>query len=329
VTPTVSSNTKAILLLTAPLAVGKERGDDEILKPAEYRALAARLRELGREPADLVAAGDSDLLDQCASSVDGGRLRRLLSRGFLLSQAIEQWQSSAIWVVSRADSEYPKRWKTRLRDHAPAILFGCGPQSLLDPGGKAGGLAVVGSRNVDAALLEYATSIGRLVAEARRPIISGGARGVDEAVMLGAGAAGGTVIGVLADSLQRTVMKREWRDLIVNGQAVLVSPYDPRARFNVGHAMARNTLIYALADAALIVNAEKDKGGTWAGATEQLRQRTLVQVYVRSTGARSAGLDALRALGAKPWPNPTDAAGLERALAEAPSGPASSNLFGA
>ena len=34
--------------------------------------------------------------------------------------------------------------------------------------------------------------------------------------------------------------------------------------------MQRNKLIYALADAALVVNAEKDKGGTWNGAIEQL-----------------------------------------------------------
>ena len=48
------------------------------------------------------------------------RLQRLLSRGFLLSQALEQWQSRAIWVISRADAHYPRRLKTRLREDAPA-----------------------------------------------------------------------------------------------------------------------------------------------------------------------------------------------------------------
>ena len=44
-----------------------------------------------------------------------------------------------------------------------------------------------------------------------------------------------------------------------------------------------------------------DSGGTWAGAVEQLR-RYPTPVYVRSTGAPTAGLDALRERGAMPWP---------------------------
>jgi predicted Rossmann fold nucleotide-binding protein DprA/Smf involved in DNA uptake len=41
-----------------------------------------------------------------------------------------------------------------------------------------------------------------------------------------------------------------------------VSPYDPSAGFNVGHAMQRNKVIYALADAVLVIRAEFEKGGT-------------------------------------------------------------------
>ena len=36
--------------------------------------------------------------------------------------------------------------------------------------------------------------------------------------------------------------------------------------------MQRNKLIYALADAALVVNSDYEKGGTWAGAVEQLER---------------------------------------------------------
>ena len=50
-----------------------------------------------------------------------------------------------------------------------------------------------------------------------------------------------------------------------------------------------------------------NKGGTWAGATEQLDKLRLVPVYVRSTGVSSRGLDALRSKGALPWPEPHSA----------------------
>ena len=144
-----------------------------------------------------------------------------------------------------------------------------------------GGLAVVGSRQVDDALVEYTEGIGRLVAKARRTLVSGGARGIDQAAMRGALEAGGKVAGVLADSLERTAMNREHRNLLMDGQLVLISPYDPSAGFNVGNAMQRNKLIYALADAALVVSSDYEKGGTWAGAVEQLEKLQLVPVYVR------------------------------------------------
>ena len=74
--------------------------------------------------------------------MDANRLQQLLERGFLLSQVIERWQARAIWVLSRADAEYPRRLKHRLREDAPAVLYGCGDISLLETGG----LAVIGSR---------------------------------------------------------------------------------------------------------------------------------------------------------------------------------------
>ena len=75
--------------------------------------------------------------------------------------------------------------------------------------------------------------------------------------------------------------------------------------------MQRNKLIYALSDASLIVSSDLNKGGTWAGAVEQLDKLKFVPVYVRSTGTSSAGLDALRRKGAQPWSNPQDADAFE------------------
>lgn len=306
----LSANTQAILLLTAPLIAGREEPSDDLLTPGEYKRLARHLREQQRQPAELLLPDAGELIDSCLHVVDTNRMRRLLARGFSLSQAVERWGARAIWVVSRADADYPKRIKARLKDDAPAILYGCGDADLLD----AGGLAVVGSRNVDDALVEYTEGIGRLAAKARRTLISGGARGIDQAAMRGALEAGGKVAGVLADSLEKTAMNREHRNMLMDGQLLLVSPYDPSAGFNVGNAMQRNKLIYALADVALVVSSDLNKGGTWAGAVEQLDKLRLVPIYVRSTGEMGKGLEALRNRGANAWPNPDDADGFEAAL---------------
>lgn len=299
----LSPNTQAILLLTAPLIAGGDASSTELLTPGEYKRLARHLRDIQSQPADLIASGATALLDDCGAVIDKDRLQRLLGRGFLLGQVVERWQARAIWVVSRADAGYPRRLKARLRDDAPAVLYGCGDGRLLD----AGGLAVVGSRDADDALIHYTMEIGGLAARAGRAIVSGGAKGVDQAAMRAALEAGGLVSGILADSLERTAMNRDHRNKVMDGQLVLISPYDPGAGFNTGHAMQRNKLIYALSDAALVVNADVRKGGTRAGAIEQLGKFRFVPLYVRSTGAPSAGLDALRSEGALPWPNPRDA----------------------
>ena len=305
--PTLSPNTQAILLLTAPLIAGRGTSSSELLTPGEYKRLARHLREIQRQPADLVSPEAADLLRACQPVIDESRLQRLLGRGFLLSQVIERWQTRAIWVVSRADAEYPRRLKARLREDAPAVIYGCGDMGLLETGG----LAVVGSRHVDDSLIDYTMAVGRLSARAGRTLVSGGAKGIDQAAMRGALEAGGKVSGVLADSLEKTTMNREHRNLLLDGQLVLISPYDPSAGFNVGNAMQRNKLIYALADASLVVSSDLNKGGTWAGATEQLDKLKFVPVYVRSTGEPSTGLDALRKKGALPWPNPQDVDALQ------------------
>ena len=301
---TLSLNTKAILLLTAPLIIGrgKNKGLVDPLTPAEYAKLASYLQQTGRQPADLLEPDANQLLGDCQPIPDPDRLRRLLERGFLLSQVVEHWHARGIWVVSRADETYPQKLKTRLKRHSPILLYGCGDSEILN----SGGLAVVGSRHVNDSLLEYTQDIGRLVARDGRTLISGGARGIDQAAMRGALEADGKVTGVLADSLERMVMNREHRNLLLEEQLALVSPYDPNAGFNVGHAMQRNKVIYALADAALVVNAERNKGGTWAGAKEQLETLRLVPIFVRSTGEASSGLEALKNMGAQPWPNPEE-----------------------
>lgn len=300
----LSSNTKAILLLTAPLLVGRGKGAARPLSVSEYDKLEYRLRDdYSLQPADLLRPGADDLLHECRHGLDNARIRQLLGRGVLFSLAVKHWQDRAIWIISRLDKDYPRRFLKRLGRLAPPVLYGCGDKTLLGNGG----LAVVGSRKVSDDLKEYTKRIGRLAAAAQCTVISGGARGVDRAAMHGALTEGGTVVGVLADSLERAAMGRGNREALMGDRLVLISPYDPRAGFNVGNAMQRNKLIYGLADAGLIVESDYDKGGTWAGAVEQLEKLRCVPIYARIDGEISKGISELQRKGACRWPAPKTA----------------------
>lgn len=302
----ISANCQAILLLTAPLMVGKVSTRAELLKQSEYTNLTRFLKHEGFQPSDLLHA-QSTALRQAENLFVPGRLTSLLGRGFQLAQALDYWSARSIWVVSRADAGYPKRIKSRLKHEAPPVMYGCGDLNLVDNGG----LAVVGSRDADDEVLRYAQRAGERAASAGRGLISGGAKGVDSAAMDGAETLGGIVCNVMAEGLAQAAISRRFRDGLQKKRTLLISPYDPSAGFNVGHAIARNKFIFALADVGLVVNSDLERGGTWAGAIEQLRKLHFVPLYIRSSGKRSAGLDALLREGALPWPEPQDVETLE------------------
>ena len=296
----LNPNAQAILLLTAPLLIGKSKQSMKPLSLTEYNKLAWHLRETEQQPQDLFDPGALREVNKSWPKLEIERIHRLLGRGFLLAQVVERWRARGIWVVTRVDGDYPHKLKKRMREKAPPVLYGCGNRGLME----GGGLAVVGSRHVNEDLIRYTESVGHLAAEADLGIVSGGAHGVDQASMRGALTAGGRALGVLSNSLERAALNRNNRAPLMEGRLVLVSPYDPAVRFQVWNAMDRNKLIYALADAALVMNSDHGKGGTWAGATEQLDRLQFVPVYVRSTGPQSPGLEALQQKGASPWPDP-------------------------
>lgn len=309
-----SANTQAVLLLTSPLLQesGKSSVKDPVLTAVEYAQLAAFLRKQQHQPADLINGSRNSLLGSLSTEFAADRLDRLLSRGFQLSQAVEHWANRSISVVGRADSTYPRRFKQRLRNAAPPLLYACGNLELLN----APALAVVGSRNTPELLLQQAEAVGALAAAASVVIASGAAKGVDETAMLGSLAAGGRAIGLVADSLEKVSTRPIWRQALVEGRLLLLSSDTPSARFHVWRAMARNKLIYALADAALVVSSAKGEGGTWAGATEQLQKLHFCPLHVLPDPRGGAGLAALAEIGARPWSNPASPEALQALLRE-------------
>jgi len=314
---TLSDNTQAVLLLTSPLLAngGEAPAKAKVLSAGEYGQLAQSLLQARHQPADLLNGSRETVLASASTDLDSDRLNLLLSRGFQLGQALEHWANRSITVIGRADEVYPKRYKQRLRHQAPPLLYACGNLELL----HRPALAVVGSRNTPESLLQDTTQVGALAAAAEVVIASGAAKGVDEAAMLGALQAGGSAIGVVADSLEKMAAKPIWRQALIDGRLLLLSAEAPSARFQVWRAMARNKLIYALADAALVMSSAKGSGGTWDGAEEQLTKLKCCPIHVVDDPRGGEGLPALHAMGASLWPYPRSPDQLKAVLTAEPS----------
>lgn len=290
-------DTQAILLLCASFGQNREI-EPQPLTLGEYNSLAKWLQENKMRPADLlIQTGKVSLQDIPENFLDYNRLFALLERGMLLSLAVEKWTNQGLWILARSDAEYPKRLKQILKHLAPTILYGVGNKQQLSQGG----LAIVGSRDVDEEGLNYTQKIAQLCAEEQIQIVSGGARGVDQMAMLSALEAGGTAVGVLADSLAKAAVAGKYRQSIKDGKLTLISAYDPHAGFNAGNAMNRNKYIYALSNYSLVISSDFKKGGTWAGAVEALQKIKDVPCFVRQQGNIPEGNLELIKKGAKPF----------------------------
>lgn len=291
----LTDDTNAILLLCG--IFGKDRSAKP-LSLTEYSSLVRWLIGVKMRPEDLLKKENIPEAS-IGSGIEKQRLESLLGRGIQLGFAVEEWQRNGIWIISRSDADYPARYKIHLKDKAPPLLFGVGNRSLLN----GGGLGIVGSRNVDQEGEAFTRQVAELCAYNRMPVVSGGARGVDQISMTAALEAGGLTIGVLAENLLKKSVVRSARHAIADGRLLLLSPCHPNARFTVGTAMGRNKLIYAMADYGLVVSAEYNKGGTWAGATEELKRDNPRPLFVRTGSNVPPGNEKLLKLGAIGWSN--------------------------
>jgi predicted Rossmann fold nucleotide-binding protein DprA/Smf involved in DNA uptake len=248
------------------------------LKASEYwgviEAVGDPARLLGLDAREIAStSGADDELSQ--------RIARLLGAATSFAFALDEAEQSGFSILSALDDGYPSVLRQRLGRVAPPLLYLVGDASLL----RAALLGVVGSRDVSEATAEVARQAAAEALEHGHGVVSGAAKGVDRLAMLTALDAGGLAVGVLADSLTRAARDPDVRRAVGDGRLCLCTPYNPTAGFTVANAMGRNKVIYALSQATLVVAADLDKGGTWAGAVEALRQRSAAVLVWTGDGA--------------------------------------------
>ncbi len=265
----LSEDGLAMLLLCSHLGRAEEPDAPEPFRPSEWNDFAQKLAASEfKTPAGLTGQGaiaiaaSLELLES-----DGERVARLLGRSGQVSRSLNELLERGIWAVSRLDARYPARLRETLKHQAPTVLFGSGDITLLNQPG----IAVIGSRTLDQTGVDFAREVGRKAAAAKRTVVSGGARGTDRLAMDGALQADGKAIGVMADSLERTIRQPDVRQFLQEEALALLTPFAPDAGFSIGAAMGRNKVIYGLSSHAVVVSSDLDKGGTWAGATEALK----------------------------------------------------------
>lgn len=226
---------------------------------------------------------------------DAQRFRTLLDAATALSFEQERLDDGGVSLVSAFDERFPSALRERLGSVCPPFLLVAGPVELL--AGPC--LGVVGSRDADDVALDVATRAGSLAVDAGWSVVSGLARGVDQAAMSGALDRAGTAVGIPAEGILRAARNAEVRGRVHEGALCLASPFAPSAPFRAGNAMGRNKLIYALSRVSFVATSDKDAGGTWGGATEAI-DKGFTHVAVWSGEGAGSGNEALVARGGTP-----------------------------
>ena len=296
---TLSPDAHAIVLLCTSLGEIESGSRVRPLGPVAYSDLAERLRRQSFQgPRDLIGLDADAISRSLGIPLDAAAdLERRLDRAGRIGFEFDRLRSNGVWFVTIADESYPETLRRRLGASAPPVLFGTGDDQLL----RTGGIAIVGSRDVDDEATAFTERLATAAGLGATPVVSGGARGIDVTAMRAAFEAGGTVVGVLPEGVERRLREGSTRSAVAAGRAVLVSPYHPMAAFSAGAAMGRNKLIYALADVAVVVSSTEGSGGTWTGAIEALKG-AWVPILVRSGSDVPPGNAALVARGASALP---------------------------
>lgn len=297
----LSDDGQAILLLCSSLALSPAARETGLspLKLGEWNDLERKLlASFLKKPAALQGRSAAEIAKTLALPTEqADRVARLLECAGRLAPALQDLFERGIWAVTRADELYPAQLRQRLKQQAPAILFGAGQARLL----QRAGVAVVGSRHLDEAGAAFAREVAAKAVAANFPVVSGGARGTDRIAMQAALDAGGFAFGVVADSLERTIRQADVREFLGDQKLVLLTPYAPTSGFSVGAAMGRNKLIYGLAEFAVVVSSDHQTGGTWAGAVEALKAHWCPVLVRAGEGVPRGNVELLK-LGAHALP---------------------------
>jgi predicted Rossmann fold nucleotide-binding protein DprA/Smf involved in DNA uptake len=263
----MTDRSMAITTLCSHLCVGEGVSP---LEPKEYTNLALLMNKKNIMPESLLFFNKNDFLEKLeVTEKEAERLLRLIDRSASLSFEISKYENMGISIVTRADSTYPENLKKKLKTSCPPLFYVAGDISLLNC--KAVGY--VGSRSIGEKDISFTKSTVQKTLNAGYAVVSGGAKGTDSVAEEYALSNDGIAIAYLSDSMLRKLRNPQTIQAIQQKKLLLLSVSKPTAGFNVGVAMMRNKYIYAQSDATVVIKSDYNKGGTWAGAIENLKNK--------------------------------------------------------
>jgi DNA processing protein len=198
----------------------------------------------------------------------------LASNAFLA----ESFFNQGFEIIPITSPEYSKTLKANLKAaHAPAVLYVKGNKKILGRKFYSNCWFKGCIRNA----LKFTDNIAKLASREFKVVVSGFAKGVDKQALDSAINYKGQSVIVLPQGIMTfsSGFKNYYKQ-IIDGDVLVLSTFFPKAPWKAELAMARNPIIYGLAD-EIYVAESAEKGGTWSGVDDGLRKGR--KIYVRKS----------------------------------------------
>lgn len=241
------------LLLTSKLG-NPER---KCLSVAQLRVLAQRMQS-SQKPEEDRDLTFMDLMALGYGEEMARRIAALLEEEEALGHYVRQGERRSCVPLSRLHPKYPQELRQRLGLDAPGCLWAKGDLSIL----KMPKVSLVGSRDLLPENRKFAEEVGRQAALQGYALVSGNARGADRTAQEACLAAGGRVISVVADELEKQPSRERVLYLSEDGFS---------EEFSAARALSRNRVIHGLGCRTFVAQCGYQKGGTWDGSVKNLR----------------------------------------------------------
>ncbi len=224
---------------------------------------------------------------------------------------IERFPGREVTLLHPLHPDFPQRLRALEETlPLPALFYARGNIALLERPA----VAIVGRRQPGEAALAVAAALAAGLAARGINVVSGYAPGIDSAAHGAALRAGGTTTAVLPEGLHHFQVRPEIRNDLTVDNILVISQFDPDAKWASYQAMARNKVVAALSGALVVIvsGSERDASGRHSGtfdAAMSARQFDL-PVFVADADFFSeppAGNRALLARGCMAW-NPSSGA---------------------
>jgi DNA protecting protein DprA len=251
--------------------------------PAKQRKILQLTSEMGKSLEEVISQPASQTLINAGLSSEQVEILRTSSE--LAHSWASRLKTAQIKIIGLLDNDYPLALRERLGVNAPPIIAVWGNMGLLEMPA----VGFCGSRDASTQGLEFTTDAAQQVAQKSWAVVSGNARGIDETAHRTALQNGGTTIIVAPSGILDIRLRDSYRELVNNQNTLVISEFQPNARWSIANAMTRNKTICALSNALIIVESGLE-GGTFEAGNFALKSgaRLFVADYA-SPSANAAG----------------------------------------